>query len=212
MPLLFIAPENLPFPLPEGSLLQPADIIRTEMPAEYPEAEGIIDLTGDPGLYPSSFFENRNRPVFISQVAGNRDGWPDHFIRFNGWPGFFERPVWEAACPDPVIREKAEETAARLGRKLEWVPDIPGFLTARVLACIINEAYFALEEKVSGKKETDTAMLLGTNYPMGPFAWCEKIGRREILSLLNAMAETEKRYTPSSLLVKEATHGPDSAN
>ena len=48
-------------------------------------------------------------------------------------------------------------------------PDIPGFISARVVSMIINEAYFALEEEVSSKEEIDTAMKLGTNYPYGPF-------------------------------------------
>lgn len=208
--VLLIAPAQTLFPIPEEAILRRENILRSELPAACPEAACIIDLTGNTAAYPPAYKENRNCPVFIAEVTGTRDGWPDHFIRFNGWPGFLDRPLWEACCPDEAIRKKAEELAACFGRKLEWVPDIPGFLTARVLACIINEAYFALEEKVSGKKETDTAMQLGTNYPMGPFAWCEKIGRARVFKLLQAMAVTEKRYTPCTLLEKEAIHGPDS--
>ena len=52
----------------------------------------------------------------------------------------------------------------------------PGFITARVIAMIINEAFFALQENVSSKEEIDTAMRLGTNYPYGPFEWTKLIG------------------------------------
>ena len=93
---------------------------------------------------------------------------------------------------------------ALFGKKLEWVTDLPGFLSARVLAAIINEAYLALEEGVSSKPEIDTAMKLGTNYPFGPFEWCEKIGANRIYLLLNEMAVNNQRYLPSSLLKKEA--------
>ena len=41
---------------------------------------------------------------------------------------------------------------------------------------IINEAFLALQEGVSTKEEINTAMKLGTNYPLGPFEWVEKIG------------------------------------
>jgi 3-hydroxyacyl-CoA dehydrogenase len=44
---------------------------------------------------------------------------------------------------------------------------------------IINEAYFALEDNVSTKAETDIAMKLGTNYPYGPFEWGQLIGLKK---------------------------------
>jgi 3-hydroxybutyryl-CoA dehydrogenase len=69
---------------------------------------------------------------------------------------------------------------------------------------IINEAYFALEENVSTKEEIDIAMKLGTNYPYGPFEWCKKIGLKNIAALLAELSQTEKRYQPARLLLKEA--------
>jgi len=92
-----------------------------------------------------------------------------------------------------------------LGKETEWVPDIPGFITARVVASVINEAYFTLEESVSSKEEIDTAMKLGTNYPYGPFEWSKMTGLKYIHSLLERLAKEQKRYEPSLLLIKEAS-------
>jgi 3-hydroxybutyryl-CoA dehydrogenase len=74
------------------------------------------------------------------------------------------------------------------------------------VSMIINEAYFALEENVSTKAETDIAMKLGTNYPFGPFEWGQLIGLPKIYSLLKALtvSETQSRYTPGKLLEQEA--------
>jgi 3-hydroxybutyryl-CoA dehydrogenase len=69
---------------------------------------------------------------------------------------------------------------------------------------IINEAYFALEEKISTKGEIDTAMKYGTNYPFGPFEWAEKIGLRRVAALLQRLQLESGRYVPSELLLKEA--------
>ena len=103
--------------------------------------------------------------------------WGDQapFVRINGWPGFLKRPVVEASSNSKTIKEKAEKIFNDLDKKTEWVPDEPGFITARIIAMIINEAWFALEEGISTKEEIDTAMKLGTNYPYGPFEWGSKL-------------------------------------
>jgi 3-hydroxybutyryl-CoA dehydrogenase len=68
---------------------------------------------------------------------------------------------------------------------------------------IINEAYFALGDEVSSKKEIDIAMKLGTNYPYGPFEWCEQIGLKNIHSLLTILKKNDSRYEIAPALVKE---------
>ena len=98
----------------------------------------------------------------------------------------------------------AEKIISCFNKTTEWVADVPGFITARVISTIINEAYFTLAEKVSTKDEIDTAMKLGTNYPFGPFEWSEKIGLKNIYGLLLLLSKTNSRYTPSDLLQKEA--------
>jgi 3-hydroxybutyryl-CoA dehydrogenase len=85
------------------------------------------------------------------------------------------------------------------------VPDIPGFVTARVISAIINEAYFALEEKVSSREEIDIAMKTGTNYPYGPFEWADKIGLKNVYALLDVLSRDEAGYTPASLLKESAS-------
>jgi 3-hydroxybutyryl-CoA dehydrogenase len=106
----------------------------------------------------------------------------------------------EASAEDES-KEKAETVLAFFNKKIEWLPDEPGFVTARVVSMIINEAYLSLQEGVSTKKDIDKAMKLGTNYPYGPFEWSEKIGLQNIASLLNSLAAEQPRYTPSPLLL-----------
>ena len=70
-----------------------------------------------------------------------------------------------------------------------WTPDDYGFIAARIIAMIINEAYYALQENVSTKQQIDIAMKLGTNYPYGPFEWSEKIGIEKIYLLLKKLSD-----------------------
>ncbi|MBK9568476.1 MAG: 3-hydroxyacyl-CoA dehydrogenase [Chitinophagaceae bacterium] len=141
--------------------------------------------------------------VIVNSVTGTQEELPLNFIRINAWPTFLKRTLLEASGIDVILKEKTEKLFQNFNKKVEWVPDIPGFITPRVICMIINEAYFTLEEEVSSKPEIDTAMKLGTNYPYGPFEWSEKIGLKNVYDLLIKLAQTNSRYEPSSLLKKE---------
>jgi 3-hydroxybutyryl-CoA dehydrogenase len=174
---------------------------------DHPDADALIDL----------LFENDKKriellskiqpmPVLINSVTVTLEDLPAGFIRINAWPTFLKQPIVEAACKDETLKTKAAEILSCFNKKAAWVPDIPGFITARVITMIINEAYFAFSEEVSTKKEIDTAMKLGTNYPYGPFEWSEKIGLKNIVMLLTDLSRINKRYEPAALLKKEALY------
>jgi 3-hydroxybutyryl-CoA dehydrogenase len=125
-------------------------------------------------------------------------GYP--FVRFNGWPGWPETAVHELVAPDETTATRVAELYGRLGHAFRLVPDTPGMIGPRVLAAIINEAWYTWQEKVSTKEEIDTAMRLGTNYPFGPFEWGERIGIGAVSDLLIALSKTDTRYTPCAAL------------
>ena len=173
--------------------------------SSHKDANAVIDLlfeqNGCDVTYLTSFLPGT---VLINSV--NRTiaeiGLP--FTRINGWPGFLKRNIAEVACGDHSVKKEAERILTGLNKKAEWVPDIKGFVSARIISMIINEAYFTLEENVSSKEDIDTAMKLGTNYPYGPFEWAKRIGLSNIAGLLTELSATEKRYQPASLLLKES--------
>jgi 3-hydroxybutyryl-CoA dehydrogenase len=138
--------------------------------------------------------------IVINSVVHTLRQLPQHFIRINGWNTFLGRPLVEASCRDESIKGRAEILFENFNRKTEWVPDVPGLITPRIVASIINEAFLALEEKVSRENEIDTAMKLGTNYPYGPFEWGQKIGLDKVYSLLEVLGNDQSRYKPSTLL------------
>ncbi|HMK26698.1 MAG TPA: 3-hydroxyacyl-CoA dehydrogenase family protein [Chitinophagaceae bacterium] len=142
--------------------------------------------------------------IIVDSVIATLDMLPENFIRINGWPGFLERTVVESSCSNDDLKTRAEKIISSFNKTIEWVPDVPGFITARVISTIINEAYFTLDEKVSSKKEIDIAMKLGTNYPYGPFEWSEKIGLKKVYELLSTLSKSNSRYEPAALLKKEA--------
>lgn len=142
------------------------------------------------------------KPVLVNAVAYPTKAIGEDFIRINAWPTFLNRPLTELALPAGV----KEASVADIFQQLDWpykiVPDVPGMITPRILAMIINEAFFTWGSGVSSREEIDTAMKLGTNYPMGPFEWSEKIGLKNIYALLKELGRTDERYVIAPALTK----------
>lgn len=169
--------------------------------SNYKNADAFFNLT-DGEMLPE--FESLQKPVFINAVVQTLSDMaaPSNVYRINGWATFLTRKVWEITGP---VNEETRHLFKSLNISIKLVKDEPGFIAARVIAMIINEAYFALDDEVSSKAEIDTAMKLGTNYPYGPFEWASLIGTGNILALLQKLYETDSRYKPSELLIKESS-------
>jgi len=169
---------------------------------KHRDAGLIIDLSFSPD-------EDRIRqlsrllpiPVIINSVAYTIGEIGQPFVRINAWPGMLEREVHELAIGPEMDSLFLDEMYQQLGWKYRLVPDIPGMISGRILAMIINEAYYTLQENVSTREEIDIAMKLGTNYPMGPFEWSEKIGLENIYDLLNKLDATDHRYKPDKGMI-----------
>lgn len=151
-----------------------------------------------------NWIEKTGAIVFVNAVSTTLSNLPQNAVRINGWRGFIQRSIQEISCS--VVNETSVK---QILDQMQWhyhlIPDVEGMIAPKVLAMIINEAFFALGDDVSTKEEIDTAMKLGTNYPNGPFEWCEKIGSQNIYNLLVALSKNNNRYTPAPLLIKHAT-------
>jgi 3-hydroxybutyryl-CoA dehydrogenase len=90
--------------------------------------------------------------IIINSVTDTLSEFPQNFVRINGWSGFLKRPIAEIACVNDENKVTTEKIFACFNKTVEWVPDIPGFISARIVSMIINEAYFTLQEGVSSKK------------------------------------------------------------
>lgn len=173
--------------------------------SNHSSADLFVDLTYSNTLQRNALLAQLHpATVVVNAVVDTLLETDASFVRINGWPTFLNSQVLEAACNNPERKAIAEEGFKLLNRQLTWLPDEPGFVTARVVSMIINEAFLALEEGVSTKEEINTAMKLGTAYPFGPFEWAEKIGLPNIAALLKKRSQVQPHYTPSALLVSEA--------
>jgi 3-hydroxybutyryl-CoA dehydrogenase len=150
------------------------------------------------------------KPVLVNAVTWTTKKINAEFIRINAWPGLLQRPVTEIALPASLN----EAAIKAIFEQWQWqyvvTPDIPGMITARVLATIINEAYYTLGAEVSTREEIDIAMKLGTSYPYGPFEWSDKIGLAGVYELLKELGSMDARYMPAPALEKAVGNGENS--
>lgn len=78
-----------------------------------------------------------------------------------------------------------------------------GFTFPRVLAQLVNEAYFSLEDQLASENDIDQAMRFGVSYPLGPFEWsAHEVSTRGTLHLLDELFAVtgEPRYRASLAL------------
>jgi 3-hydroxybutyryl-CoA dehydrogenase len=146
-------------------------------------------------------FSGIDKPVFINCINGGCICNASEAAGISGWPFFLQQQNWEIAGE---LTSGITAVLTVLAKTITPVPAEPGFIAPRIIATIINEAFFALEDGVSTREDIDTAMKMGTNYPYGPFEWAELLGKTNICRLLQQLAKTDARYNPAPILQNEA--------
>lgn len=129
----------------------------------------------------------------------------ENIFGMNCIPGFINRSVKELSFHNESQKPAIEALAKKLNWAIAPVKDRVGMVTPRILFMIINEAYYTLQEGTASREDIDIAMKLGTNYPFGPFEWCEKIGVKMVVKMLQNIYEDTKdeRYKICAMLKTE---------
>jgi 3-hydroxybutyryl-CoA dehydrogenase len=188
--------------LQEG--IQPVWVFEKDDLLTYRDADAVIDLLFQNEGENLQILQQCQGVKIISSVVDTLSETDPSFIRINGWPTFLNAPVIEGSGRHENSKKFAAQVFSLFNKTIAWLPDAPGFVVPRVVSLIINEAFFALAEGVSTREEIDLAMKLGTAYPFGPFEWSERIGLKNIASLLTTLSQNEERYQPAPLLLQHA--------
>lgn len=152
----------------------------------------------------------REKPVFVSSVkttlaeAVYATGAKVRCRLFgmNALPGFLSDNLWEVSLYRKFETPQLDEVLGKLSIAYKPVQDRVGMIKPRTIFMIINEACYTLQEGTAGIEDIDMAMKLGTNYPLGPFEWCDKIGITTVFETLASIYEDTKdeRYRICPLL------------
>ncbi|OYU97694.1 MAG: 3-hydroxyacyl-CoA dehydrogenase [Bacteroidetes bacterium B1(2017)] len=152
----------------------------------------------------------KNIPVFVCAVKQQLAKATFDFGRkvecklfgINALPTFLNRPLTEIS----LLHQADESSLKEIMHAFSWnyriVEDRVGMITPRILFMIINEACYTLQEGTASMEDIDTSMKLGTNYPLGPFEWANKIGIKHVYETLEAIYQDthDERYKVCSLL------------
>lgn len=76
----------------------------------------------------------------------------------------------------------------------------------RILAMLINEAAFAVQDKIASVSDIDLAMMKGVNYPKGLLQWADEITVEKIIEELQTLHDKgeSERYAVCPLLISMA--------
>jgi len=103
---------------------------------------------------------------------------------------------------DKGIVESVVRLLESCGLTVTTMKDVAGMVLTRTVAMLANEAADLANQEVSTPKDIDTAMTLGTGYPIGPLAWADKLGTKLIDTVLLNLSDHygSARYRRSPLL------------
>ena len=107
------------------------------------------------------------------------------------------------------MRDAAHALFARDGKAVSVVRDSGGFVTQRVVACIINIAADMCQQQICSPADLETAVTLGLGYPQGPLAMGNLYGPSNILEVLFNLQTVygDPRYRPSPWLRRRGAIG-----
>ena len=129
------------------------------------------------------------------------------------------RSMWERSGGEPRWRpspiQERMVTAGELGRKsgrgfYAYVDGTPVAIgeeppldaaaareaVERIVAQLVNEAWFATDAGIAAAEDLDIALTLGLGYPRGPLAWGRELGLAHVVALLDGLAGSpgDERY------------------
>ena len=156
--------------------------------------------------------QNPEHTIFASNTSsltvtemGASTSRPDRFVGlhfFNPVPVMKLVEVVRTGSTSQETFDRAFAFAKSLGKVPVACRDNSGFIVNRLLVPYMLDAIRAYEEGIGSIEDIDTAMQLGTGYPMGPFVLGDFVGLDTLYYIAEIMFDEyrEKRFAPPPLL------------
>lgn len=155
---------------------------------------------------PETIFATNTSSLSITTIASSTNR-PDKVIGmhfFNPAPIMKLIEVIKGIATSEETKNTVIQISKELGKEPVEVEEAPGFVVNRMLIPMINEAIGIYAEGIATVEDTDLAMKLGANHPIGPLALADLIGNDVCLAIMNVLHTEfgDSKYRPHPLLIK----------
>ncbi|MFN7087938.1 MAG: 3-hydroxyacyl-CoA dehydrogenase [Burkholderiales bacterium] len=119
------------------------------------------------------------------------------------------RTIMPTPVTDHVYRNAAHGLFASDGVPVTICRDSPGFIAQRIVAMIVNIGCSIAQSRTAQPADIDKAVMLGLNYPRGPFGFGDALGPERVRRVLANMYRIygDPRYRPNIWLTRRARLG-----
>lgn len=162
-------------------------------------------------LSPDAILATNTSSISITRLAGSLPS-AERFVGLHFFNPVPMMPLLEIipgmrTSKDTVVA--AEAFGERIGKSTIVAQDRPGFVVNRILLPLLNEAFFAVGERLASIPDIDRGIRLGLGHPMGPLTLADLIGLDTLLEVLRVFQADfgESKYRPAPLLIKMVEAG-----
>lgn len=157
-------------------------------------------------LHDGAVLASNTSSISITRMARSVPD-PSRFIGlhfFNPVPLMPLLEIIRGLATSDATSQVAQDFGKKVGKQTIVAADSPGFVVNRILLPLLNEAFFAVSERLASIPDIDAGIKLGLGHPMGPLTLADMIGLDTIYEILKVFQQDTKdpKYRTAPILLK----------